>query len=292
MPVQPRIPSARELIERRTRAASTFAFPSDIESIPHKMIMVFNTYSLPGGRAIENTTEAILDPTCAITLPVPLKIYEPYNITYNSENLGVFGAGLANMFSGGSAGSITGGLQRFIGGAAGAAAAVLGAAALAQARGVGGNLVDRALAAASVTTGLALNPYTVARFKGVPLRGFEFRWKVSPQNDRETESIEQIIDTIRVRMHPEPLTEAGNILLKYPELVTFKILGSEYSAQMPAAPCFVQGFTVDRSGADYPTFFAETGAPVVYFIQMNVVELVPLLRTGDKLEMNNPLYNQ
>lgn len=292
MPVQPRIPSARELINRRTSATSTFAFPSDIETIPHKMVMVFNTYSLPGGRAIESTAEAVLNPTCAITMPVPIKIYEPYNITYNNENLGIFGAGIVNMLSSGSGSSITESLTRFIGGAAGAGVAALAAAALARASGVAGNLPQRVLGAASVATGVALNPYTVARFKGVPLRSYQFKWKVSPQSDKETEQIEKIIDTIRVRMHPEPLTEAGNILLKYPELLTFKMLGSEYSAEIPAAPCFVQSFTVDRSGADYPAFFADTGAPVVYYIQMNVVELVPLLRTGDKLELNNPLYNQ
>ena len=38
------------------------------------------------------------------------------------------------------------------------------------------------------------------------------------------------------------------------------------------------------------THLTNEGAKV-HFIQMNVVELLPLLRKDNKLEMNNPLYN-
>ena len=308
MPIQAGIPSVREIIDRSNRSPNVLSYPGDVGTYRHKMIMVFNKYDLPGNyrqRVNEQNRDAVLTPTAAITMPVPIKIYEPYSIQINSDNLGVFGAGVANFLSAdtaltaptfGQAGTrLAAGLLGMGLGAAGEAARnILGSL---PGGGILSRLGSRGLNAAGTTLGVAINPYTTAKFKGVPLRGFEFKWKVSPQNKKDTDQIERIIDAIRIRMHPEPLAisvlgaDISNLILKYPELLTFKFLGSEYSESIPAAPCYVQSFTVDRSGADYPSFYADTGAPVVYFIQMNVVELLPLLRKDNKLEMNNPLYN-
>lgn len=308
MPIQARIPSVREIIDRSSRAPLALSYPRNVPTYRHKMVMIFNKYDLPGNyrqRVNEQNREAVLTPTAAITMPVPIKIYEPYSIQINSENLGVFGAGVANFLSADTVLRAPTLSEALIRGAAGTAGMGAGAAAevgrniLGSLPGGGilSRLGSRGLNAAGTTLGVAINPYTTARFKGVPLRGFEFKWKVSPESKEETDQIEGIIDAIRLRMHPEPLAlsvlgaDISNVILKYPELLTFKILGSEYSESIPTAPCYVQSFTVDRSGADYPSFYADTGAPVVYFIQMNVIELLPLLRKDNKLEMNNPLYN-
>ena len=132
--------------------------------------------------------------------------------------------------------------------------------------------------------GNSVNPYTTIKLKGVPLRTHNFRWKFSPENPTSTDEIEKIIKAIRVRMHPI----GGQLFLQYPELVNFRIHGPENpNHEFPTAPCLITSFNVDRTGGDYPTFFATTGTPVVYAIFMTVAEILPLLRIEDNLGVSN-----
>lgn len=291
------IPTPREILDRRNQGAAQLSFPEDIESNPHRTVLLFNKYSVP--RAVATPTAAtpfggILDTattfqsTVGITLPVPIKIFEPYNIKYEINDLGIVGAGIVEASRGVMTGDIT---STILGGMITAGAGV--ASAIGQVTGVG-QLLSALGPGLRAATGVNINPYTTALFKNVEMRVFQLAFKLSPQSVRETERLEQIIDAIRVRIHPEPyFSNLTNILLRTPELVTFKILnsldGSRLDTSFPTAPCFVVNFTVDRTGADYPTFYAETGAPVVYFMQIVLLEVLPLLRRDNKLQINNPL---
>lgn len=307
MAVPRNIPSAREILNRRTAAVDSLRFPSNIDTNPHRTVMVFNKYSIPRASRPQagiagflglGDTAASFTATAGISLPVPIKVYEPYSVAYSMNDLGLIGAGLVNLIEGSSSSDLG---SVLIGGAAvmaGAASSVVAGAL----RGGAGNIFTNALSNASgqvaagikASAGVALNPYTTALFKSVNLRQYDLLYKLSPQTRQETGELEKIIDAIRVRMHPEPTLSFTNLLLNFPEVLTFKVLNStgsdgrpDYS--FPTGPCFVTALTVDRTGADYPTYYAETGAPVVYFMQISLIELLPLLRQGNELTLNNPL---
>lgn len=68
----------------------------------------------------------------------------------------------------------------------------------------------------AVTAGLMRvpNPNTRSLFKGVPIRQFEFSFKLLPQDKDEADEIEKIVKFFRTEIYPEGI-EAGGIDLMY-----------------------------------------------------------------------------
>ncbi len=250
--------TAQDVLEKaRNTSKLKYMFPKNrIENVRHKMLMNFYKFDFyTGANQISNPNWLkMLDSTASIILPIPIKIFEKYDAQYASvDNMNLVKSAVEEM---------------------------------ARRAGASVNATQFALnigAAAMNLKGQSINPYTTIRFKGMPLRRHNFRWKLSPESKENTDEIESIIKAISLRMHPE--SSVGEVILKYPELINFRILGPKNPDHVfPTAPCVIDSFNVDRTGGDYPSFFKGSGTPVVYGVQMSVIEILPLIRSNDSLK--------
>ena len=255
-----------------------YSYPKNrnIDNLRHYMMMNFLTFSFRVDPNLTTNTGAPSEslitlpnvfgpsrPTASIKLPVPMKIIEKYGAEYSASN---------------NTAEVLSIITRFI----------------------PESLLPRLNAATGVArmmanlSGETLNPYTTIKFKGIPLRTHNFVWKFSPESEADTNEIESIIKAIRPRMHPTgTFSLLTNAVLRYPELVNFRIFGAENPDHIfPTAPCVVASFNIDRTGGDYPSFFKTTGMPVVYQIYMSVIEILPLLRSSDDtLRTSSPIQS-
>jgi hypothetical protein len=258
------MPTAQSILEaaRNNLITKDYRFPSDrINSIPHKTLMTFNKYSIAVDPDTLTTTPNNLTlqglekggtPTVAITLPLPIKIHEPYTVAYETVNISAIVGKIIDSLGGQNA---------------------------AWARSAAGN-------AAGPYIGYGINPYSVLKLKNVHLRRHELFFKLAPESKEDTDIVEKIISEIRLRMHPE--MELLGLLLRYPELLNFRYLGPRNPDHVfPIGPCVIENFMVDRTAADYPTFFAGTGTPSVYGLYLTLKEILPLYRDNDKLSTVN-----
>ena len=294
-------------------------FPEDIEAVPHKMVITIrsrdNNYSRSGGSITAGTiTGRGANMSGAVVLPVPSNIIENYSASYDSVDLGVIGNAIATAASGAMQGiQSSQGLSGYLGSAGGVIAGAardlsgvdpnsnspvldgisnLAGAALYQsainlssaAAGYFGQSVNTRSAIAA-GTGLIFNPHKTAVFSGVNLRAVRYNWVLAPKKEKESQSIEKIVSILRNAMLPRRSENA--LFLKFPDEVVYKILGPTQEYSMPTAPCVITDISLDRTGAGGPTFFAKTGAPVIYNLSLSLLEIKALLR-DDFVEPNNP----
>lgn len=73
-------------------------------------------------------------------------------------------------------------------------------------------------AVAQAYTGIVRNPHTALLFNNVHLREFTFNWKLSPRSQRQSQTLNQIISTLKKAMHPN--LQLGQFALDYPDLFT------------------------------------------------------------------------
>jgi hypothetical protein len=259
-----------ELEKARSLSRIKYMFPKNrLENVRHKMMMNFYKFNFRVNDNLTTNRNALsnrsifnnaLEPSASIILPVPIKIIEKYDAQYASvDNINLVSSAIQAMSS--RSGTANTDFSQF---AVHAASAVMNVA------------------------GVSINPYTSVRFKGMPLRRHNFRWKLSPESKENTDEIENIIKAISLRMHPQSTQPFGiewEVVLRYPELINFRIIGAENPDHIvPTAPCVIDSFNVDRTGGDYPSFFKGTGTPVVYGIHMSVIEILPLIREDDTLQ--------
>lgn len=291
--------TARGLMEqarsRSARSLDILKFPDDLEKVPHKMLINIRSYSRSGAGTVSIPSGT--NTRSAIALPVPARILESYSVNYASTDLGVVGNALANAVDGamnpngpGLVNSL-GNFGREVTGQSADAAAnrpiregmlnigqalayqlAIGATATAGAA-VGLNIPARQAIAAG--TGLIFNPHTTAIFGGVNLRTMDYNWTLAPKTEKESRSVEQIVRVLRNAMLPY----RGNnqLFLKFPDQVEYKILGAMPDYDMPTTPCVITNVTLNRTG-NGPVFFAKTGAPVVYTLAIQLMEIRALTR--------------
>jgi len=270
------MPTAQEIFDEAKRQVigENLIFPKGrLDSIKHKLVMIFYEYSI---RVSENLLTANpssnMKSLASVTLPVPIKILERYDVEYETLSGSKFLTDLASSLASRNLTNRNPLTNR-----------------TAAARDLTDSIMNAASSLASTigaTTGSQINPFNIIQLKGARLRKHNFRWKLHPENKNETNDIEKIINMIRVFMHPKSVGEKFDVILKYPNLINFRIFGAENPDHVfPSAPCVIDSFTVDRTGGDYPSFFAETGTPVVYQIHISVTEILPMINRLGKLDV-------
>lgn len=144
-----------------------------------------------------------------------------------------------------------------------------------------GNTIEASL-------GAIYNPVLAATFKGVPLRGHSFNWKLIPRNAQESANLNAIIRVIRRAMHPylSGIRDEGGFILEYPEVLTPVLLMPDNDQNIFYKPGLITNFKVTH-GKDQKAFFAKTGNPVVYDLQLDYTELDIITQEDfDALENN------
>lgn len=130
--------------------------------------------------------------------------------------------------------------------------------------------------------GIIKNPHTTMLFEGVDLRRFTLSWRLSARNAQEAAALDNIINTIKLRMHPEEA--AGGYALDYPDLVYVEFTGSP-SAYLPKfQKAFITNANVPSNNNGVMNFHKD-GSPMEYEISISFVEMNILTRnilSGDK----------
>lgn len=281
---------------RNATGLNILKFPLDIDNVPHRFLMNFKkrntTISMQDNGANINSQTDI---TGALILPVPKRIDEGFNVNYKSENLGIIGQAIRQIADDPQAawdrlksrgtdllrgpGDLMERATRAFGNVS-RADAVLGSMGIAQTIDNGdlGRLSRIAQPTAEVALGAILNPYTTAMFTGVNLRENTFSWFLAPNNEKESQEVEKIIRAIRYNMLPT--ASNGVVTLQYPNEVEYQLVGMQEYYQIPTKPCVIKDFKISRAPfADGgPAFFAGTGAPVFFELEITLLEVTPIIR--------------
>lgn len=304
------VTNARSLMEQArsisARSLDILKFPDDLEKVPHKMLINIRSYSRAGAGRLSIPTGT--NTRSAIALPVPARIEESYSANYTGTDLGNVGNAIANAIdttmnsdltlanigstistAGRSLAGVSEGSNRPIRegilniGQALAYQLAIGATSTASgALGLGQSVPAPAVIAAG--TGMIFNPHTTAIFGGVNLRTMSYNWTLAPKTERESRSIEQIVKTLRNAMLPS--IARNELFLKFPDQIEYKILGALPDYDMPTTPCVITNINLNRTGAG-PVFFAKTGAPTVYNLTIQLMEIRALTR-NDFLSSSTP----
>lgn len=181
-----------------------------------------------------------------VTLYMPQAIQIRDGVSYDNVDLGLMGGAIERgMQSGG--GALSGAfnavkadanafVDTFIGGGGGSVAA------LRASRFFGEEVQGAVRSALRVTP----NPNTRALFKSIPLREFSFQFRLTPESQKESDQIRQIIKWFRTEMYPENINVEGfSVGYKFPNPIDIRIL---YDGQLiPEAkilPAYLRDVTV------------------------------------------------
>jgi len=123
---------------------------------------------------------------------------------------------------------------------------------------------------AGLGAGVALNPHMAVLFKSVGLRTFGFQYKFIARNQQESNTIRDIIRTLKYHMHPE--FYAGNLAFKYPDSFEIEFSSNRKDWLFTIKNSVLTDLTVNYNGENMPIFFEDVGAPVSIDIQMTFQE--------------------
>lgn len=182
-----------------------------------------------GGNSGEETSIVKPEPlpTRSVILHMPQSLTYGDGVVYSTPELGLMGAGLDTLWTN-SKNSGMAGLQKLTrdslsefktGDAKGVALKML----VRMSNNIGGSQIG---AAAQQATKYSVNPNFRTQFDHVPVRSFQFDFRMIPRNDREAMAIEAIIKLFRTEVYPERVTPFGDgysVGYKFPN--TFQISG-------------------------------------------------------------------
>lgn len=148
-------------------------------------------------------------PDDTISLYMPENVSQPSTVSWDTEKFGFVG----NAVAGGGNGDIMGTVTDGAGLAYERSKANLQAA---IANRLGGRLSAESLMSAQ---GKVPNPYLTMIFRGVDFRTYSFSFKFFPYTERDSETIHDIIKTLRANSLPDYAAESNNTFLGYPKEV-------------------------------------------------------------------------
>jgi len=126
------------------------------------------------------------------------------------------------------------------------------------------------------------NPFREVLFESVDYRTFNFRYKFFPKNKSESQKVFDIIETLKIHMHPE-LT-SGKLFYIYPSEfdIQYYFKDKENNYFNKFAKCALTDMSVEYGGDQFATF--EDGSPVEVGINLTFKELEQM--TSEGIEKN------
>lgn len=101
---------------------------------------------------------------------------------------------------------------------------------------------SEAAGAISSATGIAMNPNKRSIFESVPIRTFQFAFKLIPTTAAEAEIIKSIVKWFRTNMYPEKIG-AGGIAFAYPSKFNISLTYDGKQVATGILPCFLESVT-------------------------------------------------
>lgn len=128
----------------------------------------------------------------------------------------------------------------------------------------------------SRTTGQVLNPNLELLFKGVQLRSFQFGFKLTPRNSRESAEIKAIINTFKRRMAAKKGSSNG-VFINSPDIfeLKFKTGNRDHPFLFKMKRCALKNMNVSYMDTGlYATY--EDATPVAMTLNLTFQELSPV----------------
>ena len=260
-------------------SGSSVAFPGTIATAA-KAYIHLNFEAVYRGDA---QTAASKSPIKDVYLPLPENFQSDFNVTYDTVDTGATGAIASQL------GSVTENAKRAalargenqadvgdivaesLKGAFKAGADVgtrTGYGLIDSAESTLGGLVGGAAGASGFiqkALGQIPNPHPSVFFKGLPLRQFQFAWKLVPLTSKDADNLKKILRVIKFHILPN----LNGSQLVYPHLCKITVKGTDRYDQYQ--PCFVENMSINYSGEGTSAFFKD-GAPVSVFLTMQFRE--------------------
>lgn len=191
-----------------------------------------------------------------VTLFLPQSILFSDAVNYGEQDLGIIGTGVYNAirenksigdmarmmaddFSG-TVSSLGDALRRGMNDA--------GPAAQVAALRVSRRISSEVAGAISGSTGIALNPNKRSILESVPIRKFQFSFKLIPTHEGESRQIKYITSWLRYHMYPEQVS-AGGIALKFPSKFDISLTYDGKPVTTKILPCWLESVTTTYNGS-------------------------------------------
>jgi len=226
------------------------------------------------------------DTSYRITDAVALYINDPpavkYATQYDNKDLGTM-AGLVGSISGVDSSAGAGG-----GVGEGGAALLTAFAKIPQQAGFGAP-ADIIGATAKV----GLNPFKEVLFQTVDFRSFTFKYRFLPKNQKEADTVKQIIDTFKYHMHPE--LSKNKLFFIYPSefQISYVYQNKENEYFHRFKPCVLESLDVTYGGEQYSSFTDGKPTEVNLSMLFRETELLTKQQVSTQKEINgepNPGY--
>ena len=224
-----------------------------------------------------------------ILLPMQPALGEMRGINWNKDNLDFMGASIAGATMGGAAaaaalfnGDVDKAKEAFNKAAKEAGSDLKDAASDPTMKSfiksymakkvVGSNIFAR-------ETGSVVNPNLELLFEGPELRSFQFSWKLSPRNRKETQIIRAIIKILKKTSAPKG--KQGKIFLKTPDIYELEYLhaDSQHPFMNKFKPCALTAMSVDYTPDGSYMTYGEDAGMTSYGLNLSFTEIMPLYDT-------------
>ncbi len=264
-----------------TAGGTVLSFPSDIENVKYFITFTFYKDNYRG----EYFNRPEKDITGRIRMPMPSALVETFNMGYSGQSLGtVFGylasTGVPNDIVNILKNTNKDTIETIVSNASNVGARMKEDIAnpntlIAGIRYALSKFTDSGARVLDVATGTALNPYHSLFFDGPELRNHNFSFRLSPNSEKESITLKNIIKTFKLRMHPE----IDGLLFKYPDTCII-----ELSSRVNSFPLYtlyrsvLKGMSVNYAPNNVPSFFKNGIDPVEVALELNFAEIQPITR--------------
>lgn len=134
--------------------------------------------------------------------------------------------------------------------------------------GIASAALQLGLQATGIGAGIALNPLLFMQFQRPEFRQFSLGWVLTPRNEKESQTIKNIITKCKQAASPENAFP----LMRYPQIAMIKMHPNDIFGHMVFKPCIIQSVSVSYNGGPTPAFF-KNGAPAVITLTLNLQEM-------------------
>jgi len=129
-----------------------------------------------------------------------------------------------------------------------------------------------------LSTRTKTNPFREVLFESVGYRAFAFKYRFFPKNKSESQKIYNIINTLKIHMHPE--LSGGKLFYLYPSEfdIQYYYKDEENNYLNRFARCALTDLNVEYGGEQFATF--EDGSPVEIGLSLTFQELEQMTSEG------------
>jgi len=249
-------------------AFGSLRFPDDLDVIDHWMDITVFEYSR-ANRSSAATKKAILG---HITLPVPPKLSTGYSQDYENAAMGLIEHAAMSASraivgkNNDDLGSISDKLSAETTSQLKSSMGLATGYALDQVPGAGG---------AQLQLGMARNPHFAVLYKGPKFRTHQFTWTFNPRTQAESQTLQNIIYSLKYSQAPDISASFQNHLFKYPDEMEIKFHYPQYLFSI--GPSVLTDITVEYHG-ERPAYFQTTHAPVQVSLSLSFQETTILTK--------------